>query len=674
MSDRLIAGPRGPGPRGRGIATALFAIAATEVVAAVVVSVACGRGYQHALDDYVVTNALMGAAFAVCGGLVAWHRPHNPVGWLLLADGLGHATSAAAAPVADLGGRLGWPLGVERAVATVFTDAWPWSIGLFLPLVLQLFPDGRPLGRAGRVVLWATVATAPLFVLELALNPGPVLGGLVPYFTVPSYSTLAPIWAVSEVRYVLSVLAGLVVLVVRYRRGGETLRRQLLWLVAAVLLLVCFTTPWALVAGTPVLALFAIPLVPVSMTIAILRHQLLDIRLVVSRTVLYALLTACVVGAYVGLVALLDQVMGRKVGAGSSVLATALIAVGFNPVRVRAQRVVDRLIYGDRADPVRAISRVGARLVDADSGRGLPGVVDAVREALRLPFAALRSQDAEISSSGVSPELLYALPLIYDGARIGELVVGLRPGERAIAPPDRAVLELLTAPLAVAVHAVSLSKQLQSSREALVLAREEERRRLRRDLHDELGPVLTGVTFKADAVANLIGADPDAARRLVGELRAETAGAIVEIRRLVYDLRPPALDDLGLAGAIRQRAEQLGRGGPAISVDAADLPSLPAAVEAAAYRIAVEALANAVRHAAATRVKVLIRADDRLHVQVLDDGRGPERPWPVGVGMSSMRERAAELGGTCEAGPDCTRDPGSQGGGRVVAVLPLAAR
>ncbi|WP_173099449.1 histidine kinase [Actinomadura verrucosospora] len=641
----------------RAAAAGLFALAAAQVAAGV--AVAAGRGYRHALDTFVVSNSAIGLSFAVCGLLVAWHRPRNPIGWLLLADGLGHATTAAFAPVAEHGLRAGWPDGLVRTLITVAMYAWPWSVGLCMPLVLQLFPDGRPAGgRVLRWAAWATAATAPLFVLEVATDPHSVVEGGSGYLALPFHDDLGPLWKISELRTLAAVLAGFAALAVRYRRGGEVARRQLLWLTQAVLLVLAVLVPWGLLEAAPVSVLLTIPLIPAAMTVAILRHRLLDIRLVVSRTVLYVLLTSLALGAYAGLVALLDALLRRGAGFGGSALATIAIAVGFNPVRVRLQAAVDRVLYGDRADPVRAVSRVGARL-----DTGLPGVLEAVREALRMPFAALRADGAEKAAAGTAPELLAAVPLTYGGDRLGELVVGLRAGERRLGSADRSVLELLAAPLAVAVRAVGLSDALQRSREAMVMAREEERRRLRRDLHDGLGPALAGVTYKADAAGNLLRSDPDQAARLVAELREETARAVDDIRRLVYDLRPPALDDLGLAGAVRQRAGQLAVRGVAVTVDVAPLPPLPAAVEAAAYRIAVEGMANAVRHSGGARVEVRIRADGRLRVEVADDGARGGR-WAPGVGLRSMRERAAELGGTCEAGP-------GPDGGRVRAVLPL---
>jgi two-component system NarL family sensor kinase len=232
------------------------------------------------------------------------------------------------------------------------------------------------------------------------------------------------------------------------------------------------------------------------------------------------------------------------------------------------------------------------------------------------------------------------------------------------------VLALVAVPLAVAVHATRLSTELQSSREKLVSAREEERRRIRRDLHDGLGPTLTGVAFAADAAANLIDVEPVRARELLAGLRADTRTAIGDVRRLVDDLRPPALDELGLVGALRQRADQLSfrADGASIQVEvsADGLPALPAALEVAAYRIATEALTNVVRHSRATSAVLALRCGTDLEIEVNDDGP-PNGAWRPGVGLQAMRERAAELGGKFEAGPTAR-------GGLVRARFPLEQR
>ena len=261
------------------------------------------------------------------------------------------------------------------------------------------------------------------------------------------------------------------------------------------------------------------------------------------------------------------------------------------------------------------------------------------------------------------------LPLLHQGAPVGTLVLGVRPGESTFSPADRRLLGDLARQAGVAVSTVRLTADLQRSRERLVTAREEERRRLRRDLHDGLGAQLAGLTVQAGVLRSLIARDPAAADELAVELRGELRTAIADIRRLVHGLRPPALDELGLVGALQREAERIGSDGtgPRIDVDVPEqLPALPAAVEVAAYRIAQEALTNVVRHAAARVCTVRLAADAaELTLEVTDDGTGLPAVPTLGVGTSSMRERAAEVGGECVVAPAPDR------GTRVVARLPL---
>jgi signal transduction histidine kinase len=262
-------------------------------------------------------------------------------------------------------------------------------------------------------------------------------------------------------------------------------------------------------------------------------------------------------------------------------------------------------------------------------------------------------------------------PLSYRGAPVGTLRVAPAPGD----PPraaDRRLLADLVRQAGVAAHAVGRTEDLQRGRERLVAAREEERRRLRRDLHDGLGPVLGGLTLKLDAVRRLLRTDPDRAEDVVRGAKADVAGAMADVRRLVHDLRPPALDEFGLAGALEQQAERFRRPGAGeglrVDVEVGDVGGLPAAVEVAAYRIVSEALTNVLKHAGAGSCVVRVeRRDGDLVVEVADDGRGVAADSPMGVGLLSMEERAAELGGSCRV----TARPG--GGTMVRAVLPTRA-
>jgi signal transduction histidine kinase len=291
---------------------------------------------------------------------------------------------------------------------------------------------------------------------------------------------------------------------------------------------------------------------------------------------------------------------------------------------------------------------------------------------LKLPYVAIllaekgqfRSAAAYGSPKG-EPE---TIPLAYQREEIGRLVLSPRaPGEE-FSDADRALLEDLARQAEVAVHAVKLTADLQRSRERLVATREEERRRLRRDLHDGLGAQLAGLNVQTGTLRRLIPSDPGAADEMVLEFREELRGAIADIRRLVYDLRPPALDDLGLVEAMRQLAERYGsKDGPlrVLVEPPKDLPYLPAAVEVSVYRIAQEALTNVVRHAKAQSCVVRLVVNDHVVLEIVDDGVGISVGRSAGVGLSSMHERAEELGGSCVV--DSTPD----GGTRVIARLPL---
>ena len=643
----------------------LAGLAIAEVVTAAALSIVIGWSWRDALEAFVVTNSLMGVTFAGCGGILAWHRPRNPLGWLFVAAGLAHATTAVCAPAFQLLIDAGAPLPAQRLVLTLFAWSWPWSIGLCLPLALLLFPDGRPPSPRWRWVVVAVIVTAPLFAIEMGGSPMPIEPGYpVGYLTFSGHDALQPLWTATEIRGLLALCAGLAALAVRYRRGSEVERRQLLWLLLAVLVALIVILPWGLVAGTPVEVLFAIPLIPIAVTVAIVRYQLLDIRLVVSRLLAWLMLLLVVVVAYAGLVALLDRFAAPRIG--WSALVTVLLVLLAAPLLPRLQRLVDGALYGDRGDPARVVSRLGEQLAAPDAG--LQGVITTVRSALRLPYLAIERDGTVLASDGDQPERLHAWPLTRGGKSEGQLTIGLRQGERELAGADRRALAMLADPVAVAVHSTVVSEELQASRERIVAAREEERRRLRRELHDGLGPTLTGIAFAADAAANTIDDNPEKSQELLTTLRRDTRAALADVRRLVDNLRPPALDELGLVGALRQRADQLSWRADGASVkvrlDVPDqVPALPAAIEVATYRIATEALTNVVRHSRATGALVQLRCADRLEVSITDNGP-PNGRWAPGVGLHAMRERAAELGGSFQAGP-------TPAGGQVVASFPL---
>jgi signal transduction histidine kinase len=430
---------------------------------------------------------------------------------------------------------------------------------------------------------------------------------------------------------------------------------------------------WEIYDDIRYIAVFALLVVPVFTYIAIVRYHLYDIDLVINRTLVYGSLSACVVGIYVLAVVALGALFQAQGNLAVSLSATALVAVLFQPLRSRLQRGVNRLMYGERDDPYAVVSRLGRRLeATIAPDTVLPTLVETIAQALKLPYAAILLKEDEgfrtaaaFGSLRGEPE---TLPLVYHREEIGRLVLSPRAPGEGFSDADRNLLEDLARQAEVAVHAVRLTADLQSSRERLVATREEERRRLRRDLHDGLGAQLAGLNVQAGTLRRLIPHDPDAADEVVVELRDELRSAIADIRRLVYDLRPPALDDLGLAEALRRLAERYGSEGEQlrVSVEAPeDLPNLPAAVEVAVYRIVQEALTNVARHAQARTSVVRLAVNEDVALEIVDDGVGIPAQRSAGVGLSSMHERASELGGSCivQALP--------KGGTQVLVRLPL---
>ncbi len=658
-----------------------WALCAT-LVAFGAVLLALNRGVEDPVAPYWLNLAVAALSFSTVGALVASRRPANKVGWLLLASGLVYGVMVSAGEYgtyALLTERDALPGGVVAA----WLGSWLYVLGANLALYSFLFfPDGRLPGRRWRVVAWLVALAICLDTTMPALVPGPLYGfpgvknpwGIE---AVAGFSRLAS--TVGGVLLLSTLLAPIVALSVRFRRSTGEEKQQIKWVAYAVAMLVAAIVAvnlWPVldtsVAG---IALFMIGFlaIPAAMGVAILKYRLYDIDLVINRTLVYGALSACVIGIYVLIVGYLGVLFQARGSLAVSLVATGVVAVLFQPLRDRLQRYVNRLMYGERDEPYRVISRLGERLESALAPDAvLPAIVGTIREALKLPYAAIalpRDGSVEIAASSGEPvDDPLCVPLTYQGATVGELLLGPRaPGEEFSAA-DRRLLEDLAHHAGVAVHGVRVMADLRRSRERLVLAREEERRRLRRDLHDELAPTLAALGLSAATVGELIESDPKQATAANEKLRTALRDTVGDVRRLAYDLRPQALDDLGLVEAVKERAVRFGPE-PRVTVEATGLPdTLPAAIEVAAYRIVQEALMNVSRHADAStcNVRLACTGSRALEVEVTDDGIGlPDSPRS-GVGLRSMRERAAELGGSCEiwrAAPSGTR---------VFARLPLS--
>lgn len=657
-------------------AAALFTVGLAEVVTAVVCGIASSLSWLALNDLLVMSNATIGLALTAAGWPIAARRPRNPIGWLLLGGGISYASTAAGitvlacVPAADRAD-ASW-----RLVATVTNTGWTWALTLFIPLSLMLFPDGRLPSKHWRPMLILPAVSAPILGALGVMSDFSRSVGVSGYGANPAKLEGGWTWAVVATVIVLSYVGALASLLVRFRNGTEQVRRQLLWVLLA-LLVVVVTFVFDPLLPDSTFILLTIALVPIAIGVAVLRYRLLDIRVVFSRSLLYLLLTTGVIGTYLVVVAVLDQIVRSRAALGSSVLATLLVVVAFNPLRVWVQRLVNRAVYGAREDPVRAMAAVGARLteVGGQHGDGLAEVLASLCHVLRFPSGTITARGREVAAVGRPDPLAFrhVIPLTVGEEALGELAVELRQGESKVSASDREVLDLLAGPIAVAVRAGLLAEELARSREQVISAREEERRRLRRDLHDGLGPVLTGVVLNAEAALRLLEPDPSRSAELIIALRDQTSSALTDIRRLVYDLRPPALDSLGLLGALQEYAMLLTRradGAPlTVSVRATTpIPVLPAAAEVAAYRIATEALTNVTRHSSASAANVSLTVEDSaLIVAVHDDGVNISGAWQPGVGLTSIQERAAELGGQCTIRTDRT-------GGRIDVRLPIPTR
>ena len=580
---------------------------------------------------------------------------------------------------------------------TFLEPYWPGAQGLtyqvfqplfFAPLLiafLSVFPNGRFTPAWTRWLVVAAVLYAPVGTLQ---------------FTAQAYSRPTPAFVFAVLVWFGLIFAGLYAQVHRFRRVSNFVeRQQTKWCLygfagAAILALLLSILTIGLNYFSPFEALpwwasfvelgwvLVFGAFPVALSFAVLRFRLFDIDLIINRTLVYGTLTAVVLLVYALTVGSLSLIFQSRGSLLFGLLTTGLIAILFQPLRERLQRAVNRLIYGEREDPVEALSRMGRHVEAAlPPDQILPALVETIAHTLKLPYVAIHSpsdsEDQVIASFGRPSPDVVGLPLVYHGRPTGRLVVGLRSTGSQFSPTEMRLLRNIARQAGSAVHSRQLTRDLRLSRARIVAAREEERRRLRRDLHDGLGPVLASQGLKIAAVSRLVDEDPDKARQLLEELMDQNAETVSEIRRLVYELRPAALDDLGLVGAIRDFASALGVGtneSPHLQVEvlapARGLSPLPAAIEAAAYRIATEAITNVVRHARAGHVSVALAqasasGNPALRLEITDDGIGLPGNVRSGVGLISMRERAEEVGG------DLLIESSPGKGTRVAAEFPL---
>lgn len=564
---------------------------------------------------------------------------------------------------------------VLSVVAGVLHQFGGWAMFAFC----FLFPDGKPVPKHFFWVLvpaWAVIA-APAF-----------------YFPDSPYSLYQwpPLVSTSIVNGLLVV--GIASQVYRFRTTtSKVVQQQSKWVAFGIVMVAAGNmvglTARMYLWGEPALLFtfdaishVAHATVPLTILVAIMRYRLWEIDRIINRALVYLALTGAIALIYTLVAGWAGFLFGEQSQLGP-LIGTGLIAFLFMPLRDWLRAAINRLMYGERDNPTAVLARLGTQLeANLAPEQVPPTVVKTVVESLRVPYAALLLAGDEtyrLAAEAGSPVPEWErvpFPLLDQGEQVGLLVVGLREGEEGFHSADMHLLQGLARQAGQAVHTIRLNQALQRSREQLVTAREEERRRLRNDLHDGLGPALSGYAMTVAAARRQVDSQPEASKEMLLQLEHNLQGSVQEVRRLIYNLRPPLLDDLGLVGALRRSAGEFQRAGLAVQVVAPEnMEPLPAAAEVAAYRISQEALNNVVKHAHATQVTISLTVVEqagpgsgrRLSMTVVDNGRGIDPNRTAGVGLSSMRERAAELGGACTV----TRD--EQGGTRVTAWVPLAA-
>jgi signal transduction histidine kinase len=607
--------------------------------------VASRPGVTHgtAIQDLLAIIVVL--SFAFSGAALIHARPRNWIGWILLDVGILQAVQIstdayAARALTDPDGSL--PLGL----AAMWVASWTWLPAVLLPLTVlpAVYPTGSPPNRYWTWhVRFGLVGIGLLVLTSLTTHDAiddTVEGTRLPWDAPRWLTGLLGLGAAS---ILLPVMAATIVgTVVRALRARAPERQQLVWLVSVVAAMLA-------TVFLPIDYLFGIAYacVPIAVVVGVLRYRLLGIEVVLRRTLLYAPLTLLVALTVGGLTTVLARLVPE--GPVPLILASAVVAVLVLPAATFLRRAVDRFVLGERADPLTLVDRVGAGL-EVVTHDPVPSMLEAVATAAGASYAQVTDQHArELAAVGTYAEPTLDLPLRHGGDQLGALKVGPRHGQHRIDEDDARLVAALAPHLAVVVRSQRLTEELAQERQRVTAATLAERDRLRRDLHDGLGPSLSGIALGLQAASSALHRDPTAVAELLDRTRSEADSAVREIRRVIDGLRPAALDRQGLVGAVQETASALGigqPGGPKFALRTQGLTLLPPEVEEAAFRIIAESLTNVARHSSATNCTVRLEQHNAdLSVGVVDDGTGIVPRTSNGHGLESMRRRAADLGG-----------------------------
>lgn len=597
---------------------------------------------------FLVVDVTVACLYGTVAALVLARRAH-PVAWLLAGAAVGGALAALGFAYDVWSAGPGGAPPLEPVAALQWTAWVPGTLALFL--VVPWLVRDHPLGRAR----WGVVAGATLALAFL-----------------PAKTTTGPPYVAALVAVAAYGLLSAAAVERRRRTGPVEERNGLGWLALGtaalagsfLLLLPGLDAALWLV---PALHLASQAVFPAAVLVVVLRNRLWGLDLAVSRAVLAGLLTGVLLALYLAVTAVATHLVP---GDGpAQLLGAGAVAVAVQPARLHLARRVDRLVHGEAADPARAVRRLGSQLAGSGSvDELLAGLAEDVGRSMRLSSVTLHTDVDEPVRWGAPRGLPTVVALRHRGEHVGDLEVTPAAGE-TLAPRDRTTLDDLASVVAAAVAVAHSAIDVARMRERLSRVRLEERRVIRREIHDGLGPSLAGIRLGLQGARNLLLDHPEAGRELLAHLQSEVDLAVEGVRTLSHHLLPPVLDELGLVPALHELVQRYDAGRLAVSLDAGPVDELDPRTAAAAYAIVSEALTNVLRHARATACRVSARAvGPQLVLEVIDDGRGIAPGAVPGVGGRSMRERAAEQGG----GVDVTPRP--DGGTLVRAVLPLVGR
>jgi len=706
--------PRPHPSRSTLLALGLATVGVAAALAAVGIAIADRAALPTLADAGYQRVATIG--LTVVGALIAWRRPRNPCGWLLLAGGVLVALSSLADQYVRLS-LVAHHGTLPGGVWALWFATWWWGpvypAGI-VTLVALLIPDGRLLSRRWRPVAIATIVDSVLLTVTGMLVSGPMQSGVgVPDYTGPSnpLGVIDPNGAGNVVGNVLwmggvvLLLVSVASVVVRLRRSRGAERQQVKWIAYAVIGSIVVGAPINLLSPgvfptwtTDVVNTAGLGLaMPVSIAFAIFRYKLYDVDVVVSRALVYGALAALITAVYVGIAVGLGSLVGGggKPNLGLSILATAVVAVGFQPVRERLQKVANRLVYGRRATPYEVLSTFGQRVSDSyASDEVLPRMAQVLQEGTGAEAATvwLRSGDrlhpmATAPDSlvgyeplpmgdGVLPEFpgaTQAIPVRHQGQLLGALSVVTRRGE-ALTAMEGKLVDDLAAQAGLVLKNVGLTADLQrrvdelrASRQRLVAAQDGERRRIERNLHDGAQQYLVAVAVKLGIAQMQAAKDPEKARQSVIALKSDVDDALETLRDLARGIYPPLLAEQGLPAALEAQAR---KATIPVTVDADGVGRHPQDLEAALYFCVLEALQNVQKYAGASSATVRLReGGGELTVSVSDDGAGFDVATAKrGAGLTNMEDRLEAIGGHLHV----ESQPGR--GTTVRAAVPIGVR